>query len=226
MGSGTEPLTVRVARSLLFDRDDFAQLVAGRIWATSILEIGCGDGALLERLARAYPKARLVGIDPGRSPGRLFRGERARVDFRRASAAEYAPQRERSADLVILCDLLHRLPEGMHRGVLMDAVRILMPGGVLVLKEWDGRGRLAAAVARRLEERITGRRYTYQSAAYWARLLRTVFRRVETLGTVRPRSNNIVFMAQDPAPAFGLGPGNSPIPNAAASRRAPAESRS
>ena len=43
--------------------------------ARDILEIGCGEGALLERLARAYPAARLTGIDITPTVGRLFRGD-------------------------------------------------------------------------------------------------------------------------------------------------------
>ena len=50
-------------RSLFIDLDACADLLAGRVEAESILEIGCGDGQMARTLLDRFPTARYEGID-------------------------------------------------------------------------------------------------------------------------------------------------------------------
>jgi ubiquinone/menaquinone biosynthesis C-methylase UbiE len=69
-------------RRIFVDLDNLAELM--RIWvprAQRILEVGCGEGAMTERLVKAYPSASVTAIDITPKVGRLFRGDASAVTF-------------------------------------------------------------------------------------------------------------------------------------------------
>jgi 2-polyprenyl-6-hydroxyphenyl methylase/3-demethylubiquinone-9 3-methyltransferase len=113
--------------------------------AARILEVGCGEGAMCLRLAKVYPRARLVGIDITPRVGRQFCGDRSRVTFQRATAAELAADRPGAFDLVVFADVLHHVPPGQRADLLRHAGAALAPGGWLVVKDWERRGNPAHA---------------------------------------------------------------------------------
>jgi SAM-dependent methyltransferase len=96
------------------------------------LEIGCGEGANLRRLAA---DAACVGID--RFPRKLAfaRRELPAVRFSAADATAL-PFRDASFPCVFIRDLLHHLPAPGE--ALCEAVRVLRPGGRLCLLEPNG----------------------------------------------------------------------------------------
>jgi 2-polyprenyl-3-methyl-5-hydroxy-6-metoxy-1,4-benzoquinol methylase len=97
-------------RRIFVELDDFPHHL--RLWvpeAKKILEVGCGEGAMTERLVRAYPDAVVTGIDMTPNLGRLFRGDRDRVLFLTKSVQDTARDEPASFDLVILCDVLHHV---------------------------------------------------------------------------------------------------------------------
>lgn len=49
--------------AFLFGRSELVNLLAGHIRPKRILEVGCGTGTNLLRLARAFPEAEIVGLD-------------------------------------------------------------------------------------------------------------------------------------------------------------------
>lgn len=73
---------------------------------STIVDIGCGPGTLLERLAEAFPSARLVGIEPSVEM-RAIAGERLRAARRVGrvvvmdGSAESLPLPDGSADQVV-----------------------------------------------------------------------------------------------------------------------------
>jgi len=113
------------------------------------LEMGCGEGTNLARLVRhGLP----VGIDryvaKARFAARAVPGARVL-----AADACALPFRTASFRSVLVRDLLHHLPE--PRLATAEAVRVLAPGGTLLVLEPNGRnpfialqGRLIAAEAR------------------------------------------------------------------------------
>lgn len=125
-------------RAAFFDIDAFVERM--RQWApnaTKILEVGCGEGAVTERLNAAYPDAEIIAIDITPRLGRLYKGSRDKVRFIRCNVQKIAATEPRQYDLVVLCDVLHHVPVAF-RQELLDAIRAtLAPGGAFVLKEWE-----------------------------------------------------------------------------------------
>ncbi len=100
----------------------------------SLLDVGCGTGALLEAILSAHPGARAVGIDLspemlGVARERL--GERARL---LAADAEHLPLGNEEVDLVVCVDSFHHYPD--PRAALREMARVTRPDGRLVIGEW------------------------------------------------------------------------------------------
>ena len=103
--------------------------------AASILDVGCGTGRLLQQLGAALPRAELTGIDLSEAYVRHARaqlGGAARVE---TGNAESLPYRDQSFDAVVSVFMFHELPKRVRRRVFSEMVRVLKPGGVLVLED-------------------------------------------------------------------------------------------
>ena len=99
-----------------------------------VLDVGCGEGALVRRLACAG--ARAVGIDP--LSGALERARAAAgVPGARflAGVAEDLPFADESFDAVIFFNSLHHVAAGSLDAALAEAARVLRPGGDLYVQE-------------------------------------------------------------------------------------------
>jgi len=120
--------------------------------AAPCLEVGCGEGTNLVRLAR---RGRPFGID--RSVERVRFAAGAVPDARLATADACAlPFRDGVFASVLIRDLLHHL--GDPRRAAAEAVRVLVLGGTLLVIEPNGRNPLVALQARLVsaERRLTG----------------------------------------------------------------------
>lgn len=104
--------------------------------ATRILEVGGGEGAMTELLARDYPDAEILAIDITPKIGRLYRGRRKGVTFREVSVQEIAVEQPASFDLVVLSDVVHHIPAHLRVEVLQALAACIAPGGKFVLKDW------------------------------------------------------------------------------------------
>jgi 2-polyprenyl-3-methyl-5-hydroxy-6-metoxy-1,4-benzoquinol methylase len=104
--------------------------------ATRILEIGCGEGAVAERLLTRFPHAHITAIDIAPNVGRLFRGDASRVEFRQARVDEVVARQQGTFDLVILADVIHHVPRPLRAGILASARAAVAPGGRMVFKDW------------------------------------------------------------------------------------------
>jgi 2-polyprenyl-3-methyl-5-hydroxy-6-metoxy-1,4-benzoquinol methylase len=127
-----------VYRSIYINIDAFVDLI--RQWkpkAENILEVGCGEGAVSERLGAAYLDAAITAIDITPRIGRLYRGPRDRVQFVQCTVEELVAIDAGKYDLIVLSDVLHHVPIGLRQPIL-DAIRhLLAPGGTLVFKDWQ-----------------------------------------------------------------------------------------
>ncbi len=100
-----------------------------------ILDLGCGTGRLIERAARRWPDARLVGIDP--SPAMIAEARRktandSRMHFEVAEAAAL-PLPDACIDLAVTTLSFHHW--GDQPAGLREVARVLRPGGVFVLAD-------------------------------------------------------------------------------------------
>jgi 2-polyprenyl-3-methyl-5-hydroxy-6-metoxy-1,4-benzoquinol methylase len=190
------PLEPRIAdayRRYFVDLDALAGMIAG--WAPDagrVLEVGCGEGSLAERVARAMPRADVVGIDLTPRVGRLFRGDRARVAFRNVPVQTVAQEEPGAYDLVLLCDVLHHAPWSVHHDLLRAAQTLLRPGGVLVLKDWERTRSVAHLLCWSSDRFVTGDDVRYLSADELERLACDVFgpHAIEARTRVPPQPNN------------------------------------
>ena len=102
-----------------------------------VLDIGCGTGWALERLAREFPAGRYVGYDFDEVALSLGR---SRLDGRpvRLENTDALALPPESADVVLALDMVHDIGDPV--GFLRAVRRLLRPGGVLLMTEDDATG--------------------------------------------------------------------------------------
>ena len=101
------------------------------------LDVGCGSGSVCAALAKAFPQAEIVGIDPdGESIGRA-RAAAPGVRFEKTTTGEL---KDKGFDLITLCDVLHDLAAPL--ATLREIRALLKPDGVLFIVEPKAADRL------------------------------------------------------------------------------------
>jgi 2-polyprenyl-3-methyl-5-hydroxy-6-metoxy-1,4-benzoquinol methylase len=157
-----ERLVAEMYRHAFVHLDAFVGSVRAQVAAaTEILEIGCGDGLVTERLALAFPDAALTGIDICPQPGRLYRGDRSRVRFLRGSAEELSAAEGSRFQLVIIADVLHHVPYPSWTRFLSSVGPLMADGAILVLKDWVREWTPAYLIGYLSDRLITGDRIRY-----------------------------------------------------------------
>ncbi|MER5641720.1 methyltransferase [Kitasatospora sp. NPDC002227] len=188
-------------RSVFIDLDSLATTLLSLSRPKRILEIGAGDGAVAERLVSALPDAEYVGIDVMDHPGRLFRGDRSRAEFRSVYSHDLRAEGPALFDLVLVVDVLHHVPPARRDALLHDAEALLAPGGTLIVKEWERRSDLAHLMAYTADKYVSGDKGVVfgdrdQLLAIISRALPGLSVICET--RVPPKRNNILFALRRP----------------------------
>ncbi len=131
--------------SFLFGRDRLIGLAVEAVADGSggldrrVVEIGCGTGRNLRRLARLLPRAEVVGVDL--CPPMIARARRAvqdsggrvRLDCAAYGVSTFAPG---SVDLVVFAYALSMFNPGFAEA--LDAARVhLRPGGIVAVVDFD-----------------------------------------------------------------------------------------
>jgi ubiquinone/menaquinone biosynthesis C-methylase UbiE len=119
------------------------------------VDIGCGAGLSLIRLAGHREIVRVVGLEPDAGALRMARHHRG-FELRQGSALEL-PFGDEYFDVATCFDVLQHLPDGGDRIAAREIARILRPGGVAVVRSNSagfGRGRSSGGSAYRLKELI------------------------------------------------------------------------
>jgi SAM-dependent methyltransferase len=186
-------------RSLFVDLDAFVALMLR--WqprASKILEVGCGEGAVSERLARAYPHASVTAIDISPRLGRLYRGPPDRVRFVRCAVDAIAAAEAASYDLAVLSDVVHHVPRSLRPGIA-DAIRVcLAPGGTLVFKDWQKSRTPIHWLCHAADRWITGDRVSYLSRDEMRAGLSNAFGEPALVAEARvgPHWNNLAILVR------------------------------
>jgi SAM-dependent methyltransferase len=117
-----------------------------RIWADligveptdRILDLGCGTGALTAELAGRLTQGTIVGLDA--APAMIAVAARKRASGRccfRTGCVEALPFESGEFDIVVSSMTFHHLPLEVKRQALAESLRVLRPGGRLVVIDLD-----------------------------------------------------------------------------------------
>lgn len=113
-----------------------------------VLEIGCGTGNVLARVARARPDVALTGLDPDAAALERARAKLPDTVRLEQGYADALPLPDGAVDRVLSAFMLHHLPPDEQQGALREVRRVLAPGGSLHLVDMESggpHGRLARA---------------------------------------------------------------------------------
>ena len=114
--------------------DAAARLAAGG----RALDVGCGSGAVCGALAKAFPDAEVVGIDPDETSVQKAREGHPGIKFLAKTTATM--DRGAGFDLITLCDVLHDLAEPLK--TLKEIRALLKPDGAFFIVEPKAADRL------------------------------------------------------------------------------------
>ncbi len=101
----------------------------------SVLDVGCGTGRTLAQLHAALPDARLAGLELSPFYLQLARETVGRVPSARfvPGNAEAMPFADASFDVVTSTFMFHELPRAARRKVWAELLRVVRPGGRVVV---------------------------------------------------------------------------------------------
>jgi 2-polyprenyl-3-methyl-5-hydroxy-6-metoxy-1,4-benzoquinol methylase len=102
------------------------------------LDVGCGSGRVCIALAKAFPKAEIIGIDPDNESIRRARAAAPGIRFEVKTTAEMEPGP--GFDFIALCDALHDLAKPVE--TLEEIRALLKPDGTLFIVEPKAADRL------------------------------------------------------------------------------------
>ncbi len=186
-------------RAFFVDIDAYARQIGDWVPAARrILEVGCGEGAVTERLARLYPDAEILAIDITPRVGRLFRGRRDRVTFAEITAQQVVAGQPGAFDLVILSDVLHHVPTTMRCELLAAVRAAVAPGGFLIFKDWERTAAPIHWLCHAGDRWFTGDRVRYLRRHEAEAMLADAFggSAVVAQARVRPWRNNFAMLAR------------------------------
>jgi 2-polyprenyl-6-hydroxyphenyl methylase/3-demethylubiquinone-9 3-methyltransferase len=188
-----------IYRSHFIDINAFVEIMIR--WnpsASRILEVGCGEGAVTERLSAAYPNANITAVDITPRLGRLYRGRSDGVKFIQCGVQEIAAAEPGEYDLAVLSDVMHHVPIEFRRS-LLDAIRISMaPAGTLIFKDWEKNFSLIHWLGYAADRWVTGDRISYMSRLEMREYLEHSFGKGALIAEARvaPRWNNLATLVR------------------------------
>jgi SAM-dependent methyltransferase len=186
-------------RRLFINLDALANLMSAWVPnAERILEVGCGEGAMTERIVRTYPAASVTAIDITPNVGRLFRGKTSDVTFCQETVAAVADREAASFDLVILSDVMHHVPADLRRPLLGAIKQAMAPDGILVFKDWVISTSLIHWLCAASDRYVTGDDVAYFTMESLNALVTEAFGPgvIRRKDTVKPWHNNVALLIQ------------------------------
>ena len=194
-----EVLVSELWRAAFINLDDFIAVVGS--WSpnpVSILEIGCGEGAGTTRLARRFPDADILAIDISDRLGRLYAGRSAGVEFRQVTVEQLAREVPGKFDLIVMCDVLHHIPDHLRADILAATSNLMAPGGNFAFKDWERTATPVHWISHAADRWLTGDRVKYATRSEAETLLAGSFgsSSLRQQATIRPWRNNFAMLVQ------------------------------
>jgi ubiquinone/menaquinone biosynthesis C-methylase UbiE len=180
--------------------------------AAQVLDVGAGTGSLAIMLKRFQPTATVVGVDADPQilaiASRKSLAAAAYVSLIKGTA-QHLPFDRNQFDCVVTSLLLHHLNDCAKAEALAEMLRVLRPGGRLVLADWDRpRGPLmhAAFLLVRLLDGWTNTR-AHAAGQLAHAIARAGFANVAAVAQFSTCCGTLtVFTATNPAVGGGLNP--------------------
>jgi ubiquinone/menaquinone biosynthesis C-methylase UbiE len=147
----------------------------------TLLDVGCGTGALTMALRRHHPAAEVIGVDPAEAMLEQARrnavADGLDIDYR-VGCGQQLPVDDAAVDAVTISLALHHVPADEAPLALAEMLRVLRPGGVLLVVELAPVGRLVRL--------LSPHAHAHQLAQYAAMVREAGFTGVRT-GRLTPR---------------------------------------
>jgi SAM-dependent methyltransferase len=99
----------------------------------TVIDVGCGDGAIVRHLARRGAIA--IGIEVSEGQLKRARGQAGEGEQYRVASGESLPFADASAEAILFMKSFHHIPGPSMPAALKEAARVLRPGGQLVAIE-------------------------------------------------------------------------------------------
>jgi ubiquinone/menaquinone biosynthesis C-methylase UbiE len=115
---------------------DFVR-AAGGAQRLRLLDVACGTGRTLHQIARTHPQMRVHGVDLSPAYVRMARRRLVDVDELTLAVenAESLPWADATFDIVTSVYLFHELPRNARRNVVREMLRVVKPGGLVVIED-------------------------------------------------------------------------------------------
>ena len=119
-----------------------------------VLDIGCGPGSLAREVLSRQPAALVFGVDADRQMLHYAKPGAGARAFWSHGFAQALPLADESFDCAAMTLLLHHLTRAQKEFALAEAMRVLRPGGRLLVTDWmapKGGGKLGFLLVRALD---------------------------------------------------------------------------
>lgn len=160
-----------ILRSKLLSVMDLLLPDAGRI-----LDVGCGFGLFAAYFGQMQPRRRIVGVDPNERRIGIARhvANRAGLRDHQFAVGDVRDAQVRGPfDAAYVLDVMHHLPAGDQRPVLERLRDLLVPGGVLLVKDITTEPRFGLLFTEVLDRLMVGWRepLAYRHHREWGEML-------------------------------------------------------
>lgn len=135
--------------------------IAGHIPENAhVIDVGGGDGEVINHLLRKRPDIHVTMLDLRESIGLFLDAEAsARVDLHPAtSLSDYLSRLGTPADTLLVCDVVHHVPEPDRLKFIQECRALVKPGGSLIIKDIEPRG-IISFLSVMADRYITGDRH-------------------------------------------------------------------
>jgi 2-polyprenyl-3-methyl-5-hydroxy-6-metoxy-1,4-benzoquinol methylase len=142
-----------------------------------ILDVGCGFGLFAAYFGQTQPRRRIVGVDPDARRVGIARhvAERLGLDEHRFIVGDVRDAAiEGPFDAAYVLDVMHHLPREDQRRVLERLRALLVPGGMLLVKDITTEPRSGLLFTELLDRIMVGRNepLSYRHHREWGEMLR------------------------------------------------------